>query len=41
MIDILVIEDNKEIGRLLCDFLTADGYSVHLSETGQKGADFF
>lgn len=41
MIDILVIEDNKEIGILLCDFLMADGYSVHLSETGQKGADFF
>ena len=33
MIDILVIEDNKEIGILLCDFLMADGYSVHLSET--------
>ena len=28
MADILVVEDNKEMGTLLCDFLNAEGYST-------------
>lgn len=41
MVDILIIEDNAEIGNLLCDFLKADGYSAHISETGEDGVAFF
>lgn len=37
MVDILVIEDNKELGGLLCDFLKAEGYSVCLCTTGEEG----
>ena len=28
MLDILIVEDNKEIAALLCDFLRKDGFSV-------------
>lgn len=41
MSDILIVEDNLEIGTLLSDFLTADGYSVHLAESGEKALDYF
>lgn len=41
MTDILVIEDNKEIGGLLRDFLKAEGYSVQMAETGEKGLEIF
>ncbi|MDD3173951.1 MAG: response regulator transcription factor [Herbinix sp.] len=36
MADILIVEDNKEIGLLLCDFLQAEGYSVYLAENGEE-----
>lgn len=36
MADILIVEDNVEIGNLLCDFLTAEGYSVKLCEEGEQ-----
>ena len=36
MTDILVVEDNKELGTLLCDFLRAENYVVSLAETGEK-----
>lgn len=41
MTDILIVEDNKEIGTLLCDFLKAEGYTVHISETGEDAVSFF
>lgn len=41
MTDILVIEDSKEIGGLLRDFLTAEGYTCSLFETGEEGLAFF
>lgn len=41
MTDILIIEDNRELGGLLRDFLEAAGYLVHLSETGEEGVAFF
>ena len=36
MLDILIVEDNKEIGTLLCDFLRKENYSVSVVETGEK-----
>lgn len=36
MADILIVEDNKEIGNLLCDFLKADGYGVTLAISGEE-----
>ncbi len=41
MVDVLVIEDNREIGALLLDFLAAEGYSGALRETGEGGLAFF
>lgn len=41
MIDILVIEDNKEIGELLSDFLVSEGFSVKICCTGEEGLAFF
>ncbi|MBE6861212.1 MAG: response regulator transcription factor [Ruminococcus sp.] len=36
MTDILIIEDNKELADLLCDFLRAENYTVSVAETGEK-----
>lgn len=36
MVDILIVEDNKEIGTLLCDFLRKENYMVSLADTGEK-----
>lgn len=36
MTDILIIEDNKEIADLLCDFLRAENYTVSVCESGEK-----
>ncbi|MCM1386182.1 MAG: response regulator transcription factor [Bacillus sp. (in: Bacteria)] len=36
MIDILIVEDNKELANLLCDFLRAENYTVSIAETGEK-----
>lgn len=41
MTDILIVEDNKEIGTLLCDFLMAEGYSVTLCDKGEEALTFF
>ncbi len=40
MKDILVVEDNQELGDLLCDFLRAEGYTVQLAFSGEMAADF-
>ena len=34
--DILIVEDNKELAALLCDFLRAENYTVSVAETGEK-----
>ncbi len=34
--DILVVEDNKELAGILCDFLRAEGYTVSAAENGEK-----
>lgn len=36
MIDILIVEDNKELAKLLCDFLQAENYTVSTAETAEK-----
>ncbi len=36
MLDILIVEDNREIGTLLCDFLRKENYAVSVAETGEK-----
>ncbi len=36
MLDILIVEDNKEIGTLLCDFLRKENYTVSIADTGEK-----
>ena len=41
MTDILVAEDNIEMATLLCDFLTADGYSVKHCADGESALTAF
>ena len=41
MADIIVVEDNEEIGGLLQDFLIAEGYDTYLATTGEEGLEVF
>ena len=41
MADILVVEDNIEMGTLLCDFLKAEGYSTEHCTDGLDAMDMF
>lgn len=41
MLDILIVEDNGELGQLLCDFLRAEDYSVSLAESGEKALELY
>ena len=41
MADILVVEDNLEMGTLLCDFLQAEGYSTEHCMDGADAVDMF
>ena len=36
MVDILIVEDNKELADLLCGFLRAENYIVSTADTGEK-----
>lgn len=36
MVDILIVEDNRELSELLCDFLRAEHYRVAVAESGEK-----
>lgn len=36
MTDILIVEDNKELANLLCDFLQAENYVVSIAGDGEK-----
>lgn len=36
MTDILIVEDNRELAELLCDFLRAEHYTVSVAATGEK-----
>lgn len=41
MLDILIVEDNKEIGSLLCDFLRKENYTVSVAQTGEKALKLY
>jgi len=41
MIDILIVEDNKELADLLCDFLRAENYTVTVAESGEKALQLY
>lgn len=41
MLDILIVEDNKEIGGLLETFLRKENYVVSVAETGEKAMKLF
>lgn len=41
MTDILIVEDNKELAGLLCDFLRAENYMVSVAETGEKALSLY
>lgn len=37
MVDILIIEDNIELGTLLKDFLKREGYTTYHAQSGEEG----
>lgn len=41
MLDIIIVEDNKEIGTLLSDFLRKENYTVSIAENGEKAVSLF
>lgn len=41
MLDILIVEDNKELSGLLCDFLRAENYTVSVAESGEKALQLY
>lgn len=41
MIDILIVEDNKELANLLCDFLRAENYVVSIAASGENALSLY
>ena len=41
VIDILIVEDNKELAGLLCDFLRAENYTVSVAENAEKALSLY
>lgn len=41
MLDIIIVEDNDEIGELLQDFLADEGYDTYLAHSGEEGLEVF
>ena len=41
MTDILIVEDEKELAGLLCDFLRGENYTVSIAETGEKALSLY
>ena len=41
MIDVLIVEDNKELAGLLCDFLRGENYTVSVAENGEKALSLY
>lgn len=39
--DILIVEDNKELSKLLTDFLRAEGYTVSAVDSGERALQLF
>jgi DNA-binding response OmpR family regulator len=40
MVDLLIIEDNVDLGTVLCDFLARDGYSLYFAGSGEEGLEY-
>lgn len=41
MVDILIVEDNKEISTVIADFLRKEGYAVSVAESGEKALQLY
>ncbi len=41
ILDILIVEDNKELADILCDFLCAENYTVSVAESGEKALSLY
>lgn len=41
MIDILIVEDKRELSDMLCDFLRAENYTVSAAESGEKALSLY
>lgn len=41
LVDILIVEDNKELGAMLCDFLRAENYTVSVAENAEKALNLY
>jgi len=41
MTDILIVEDNKELADVLCDFLREENYTVSVANTGEKALSLY
>ena len=41
MTDILIVEDNKELAELLCDFLRKEKYTVSAAENAEKALELY
>ncbi len=41
MADIIIVEDNEEIGTMLADFLEGEGYDTYLSPSGEEALDIY
>ena len=41
MADIIIVEDNEEIGGLLSDFLEAEGYDTYLALSGEEALEVY
>lgn len=39
--DILIVEDNRKLAGLLCDFLRRENYTVSVAETGEKALQMY
>ena len=40
MVDILIVEDNEELGTLVAEFLVKDGYTVKIAGSGEQALSF-
>lgn len=41
MTDILIVEDNRELAGILCDFLRAENYTVSVAENAEKALSLY
>ncbi|MCM1133201.1 MAG: response regulator transcription factor [Ruminococcus flavefaciens] len=41
MTDILIVEDDKELAKLLTDFLREEGYTVSIVDSGERAVELF